>query len=127
MNYVVAIFGGLITLLGIMALSSPTILDGFAKYFKKPGAIYLAALTRLVMGLVMINAAPHCRDTYYSQPIIFWFGVVLLISSVAILLIGSIRLARLVNWCMSWPPSLKRIWGLVAALLGAYLYFASGV
>jgi hypothetical protein len=62
MTTLVAIFGALISLIGVIGVVSPETLMGIVtSAWRSSRGIYIAVGIRLVMGIILVIAAPSCR------------------------------------------------------------------
>ncbi len=122
MATLVAIFGGLMTLLGAMGVVKPaTLMHGVTSLWRSGRGIHVAVGVRLIMGVVLIAAAPSCRFPEAVRIL----GIIALVAAVLIPIFGSKRLGAIIDWWASSPPGWVRVSGLAAAAFGAFLIYAA--
>ncbi len=121
MATLVAVFGGLMTLVGATGVVSPAMLmRGVTSLWQTGRGMHVAVGIRLVMGVVLIAAAPSCRFPEAVRIL----GIIALVAAVLIPFIGSKRLGALIDWWASSPPGLVRVSGVVATAFGVFLIYA---
>ena len=121
MATLVAVFGGLMALVGATGVVKPaTLMRGVTSLWRTGRGIHVAVGVRLIMGVVLIAAAPSCRFPEAVRIL----GIIALVAAVLIPFFGSKRLGALIDWWASSPPGLVRVSGLVATAFGAFLIYA---
>jgi hypothetical protein len=121
MTVLVVIFGALIAALGAAGVVSPRVLIGLVdSVWRGSRGIYGVVAVRLVLGVVLVVAAPDCR----FPEIVRILGLLSLVSAVVLPLLGRERLRRLVEWWISRPGGFIRAWSLVAVAFGVFLGYA---
>ena len=121
MTALVAIFGVLIAALGAAGVVSPRVLIGLVdSVWRGPRGIYGVATVRLVLGVVLVVAAPDCR----FPEIVRILGILSLVSAVVLPLLGRERLRTMIDWWISRPGGFIRAWSLVAVAFGVFLGYA---
>ncbi|MFB3819727.1 MAG: hypothetical protein ACE147_18885 [Candidatus Methylomirabilales bacterium] len=81
----------------------------------------LAMLLRLLIGVVMLAAAPGTRLPRF----VLAAGIVTLLSGLLSPLLGHDRLVRMAAWWARRPDGLVRLWGLLAFALGLLIVYAA--
>lgn len=118
----VAIFGCFIIALGVIALTAPAALVRFVeRFWATPAGMYWAIGFRLALGVLLILAAPESRFPRGMQI----FGMVVLAAAIAIPILGYVRLSQYAQWWAEQPKWVVQSMGLLAALLGVLLVWAS--
>ena len=117
----VALFIGLfvvsITMLGIAA---PAIFLDAARFFQVTLVIYLAAVVRVVIGVVFIRAAPASR----FPKVLRVLGVLIVIAGLITPFVG-VQLAQLIlEWWSAGGPALVRACAAVGLALGILIVYA---
>ncbi len=121
MATLVAVFGGLLTLVGATGVvKPPTLMRRVTSLWQTGRGIHVAVGVRLIMGVVLIAAAPSC---HFPEAVRI-LGIIALVAAVLIPFIGSKRLGAFIHWWVSSPPGLVRVSGLVATAFGAFLIYA---
>jgi hypothetical protein len=117
----VKVFGAVLAFFGIIVLVRPEVLEGFLVFWQREGRLQLALLVRLVMGSVLVTAAPQCRLPW----VILVMGVVIFVSGVTGLIVGSRRLRSLMRWYADRSPVVHRLWAVASTGLGVLVLYAS--
>jgi hypothetical protein len=121
MTVLVVIFGALIAALGAAGVASPRVLIGFVdSAWRSPRGIYGIVAARLVLGVVLVVAAPDCR----FPEIVRVLGILSLVSAVLLPLLGRERLRPMIEWWISRPGGFIRAWSLVAVAFGIFVGYA---
>ena len=122
MTWVVALFGIVITLLGILGLVRPTRLIRLVQRpWESQKGLYLSIGIRVVFGIVLLIAASESRF-----PEAFWIlGIISLVAAVVAPFLGFARLQGIVQWWARRSPGFVRSWSLVAAAFGVFLFYGS--
>ncbi len=121
MQTLVTIIGVLIVLPGLVGLVTPRYLLDLIGSWHGPGRFWTASLVRLVLGAILIFAAPECRH----PAVVMIIGVITMAAGVAIVLIGERRFDLYVQWWLRRPPGFTRVWSAVAVLFGGALIWAA--
>jgi len=122
MSSIVVVFGVAVGLLGVSGFVRPTGLIRFVeKMWESPTGFRLAIAVRLVLGAVLIVAAPDCR---FPQ-VIRILGILSLVAAAATAALGHERLRSFVEWWVGRPPVFVRGWSLVAFAFGCFLVYAA--
>lgn len=125
MAILVVIIGVVISCGGIVILISPTTPQGVARRFLQSGRLYLAAVIRLVLGVLLVLAAPYCRpDEPWVGTTIRIIGVLTIVIGALLLAIGRQRLRALIEWALALPPGILRAFAPIALVLGGFLIYA---
>ncbi|WP_228719831.1 hypothetical protein [Methylococcus geothermalis] len=121
MRLIVALFGMLIASFGAFGLIRPADFVGLVRHFwaTSRGAHYAAAL-RLALGLALLLAA---ADSAYPRTLTA-LGYLSIAGAVIILLLGHVRLAKIIEWWAQQPETAVRLWGFLALAVGIFLIAA---
>jgi len=122
MTWIVALFGCIVAALGISGVVRPTaLIDLVQAAWRTPAGLYGAVGLRVLLGVVLIAAAPDCR---FPQAIRI-LGIVALVAAAGGLVAGFERLQRFAAWWTERPAGFVRAWSLVAVAFGAWLVYAA--
>jgi hypothetical protein len=122
MSSIVVVFGVAVGLLGAGGLVRPTgLIRLVEKMWESPTGFRLAIAVRLVLGAVLIVAAPDCR---FPQ-VIRILGIFSLVAAATTAALGHERLRSFVEWWVGRPPVFVRGWSLVALAFGCFLVYAA--
>jgi hypothetical protein len=116
-----AVFIALLLIMqGILGLAAPETFVRVVRFFQTPPVIYLAAVLRVTIGLVLVCAAAASRAPKFLRS----FGSIIVIGGVLTPFIG-IRFAHLVlDWWSAQGPALVRVFAGVSLALGLYTAYA---
>ena len=121
MTLLVAAFGALVVVLGLIGLVQP---DRFRSTFTTMDSqlrFVLAIAIRIVMGALLWWLAEDLRHT----PVMRIIAAIAIFAAVGILIMGRGRLDKLVDWWLSLSDSLLRLSALFAGAFGAYLVYVA--
>ena len=121
MTFLVAVFGVLIAMLGLVGVAAPQKLIAIVQkvWTPHPG-LYLAISLRLLLGVALLVAAPES-----AAPRALWvLGWLAVAAAVAIPCLGFSRTLRFIGWWTHRPPALIRAWSLAALVFGGFLVTA---
>jgi len=122
MASIVVVFGVAVGLLGMIGVVRPTQLIRFVEtMWQSPAGFRLAIALRLVLGMILIAAAPDCR---FPQ-LIRILGIFSLVTAAATAALGHERLRSFVQWWVGRPSGFVRGWSLAAAAFGCLLVYAA--
>jgi len=122
MSSIVVVFGVAVGLLGVGGVVRPTGLIRLVEtMWQSPAGFRLAIALRLVLGVLLILAAPECR----FPRVIRFLGVFSLVAGAAGAAIGPERLRSFVRWWTGLPTGFVRGWSLVAVAFGSFLAYAA--
>ena len=120
MTTAVALFGLLIGGVGLVGVIRPTLLMAWIGRWGGAPRLWFAAGLRLVLGVVLVLAAPECRQAQVVRVL----GWLTLIAAFALPLFGPRRFDAFVEWWLARSPPFIRAWSLLAVGLGGFLVFA---
>lgn len=121
MNYLILIFGVLISIAGIVLVLRPAILFNFLHQYQDSSVIYgLAILARAVFGIALLLIAPTSQFPL-ALSIIGWIAIV---AAIFIGAIGPARFHILMAWVLNLSTGWGRVAGLFTLLFGGFLVYA---
>ena len=121
MLILVKLIGLLILGLGIVFLLNPQTIKKLISYFRKGKKIYLAAVLRLLFGLIFLSAFPLSA----LPRVIYVFGVLFLASGTAILILGPRRTIPILDWYNKQSVSTLRFLSLPIIALGILIFYSA--
>lgn len=119
MLFVVVAFAVFMIVLGGLGLVAPGRMPGFARRWQAPGALWLAAGLRVVLGVALWLVAPQSRAPLAFQA----FGVLAVLAGLAVPLVGREGANQLIEWWAGQPAGFIRAWCLVVFAIGALLLY----
>lgn len=118
----VLVVGVVVCLFALWAMIAPQRVKSFVRVITDtPWGYLVAAGFRLLLGAVLILAAPSSRFPTPFQ-ILGWITIA---AAVALLVMGQRRMQRLIGWFYRLPNSLMRAWLLLALVFGAFLVYGA--
>ena len=115
------LIGLLIVAQGVLGLVAPELFASVVKAFQTPPVIYLAALIRIAVGVVLVLAAPASRVPTGLRCL----GALIVIGGLLTPVLG-VQFAKLVlAWWSEGGPAIIRIWAVAALAIGAFIVFAA--
>ncbi len=121
MNFLVALVGWLIIAIGALGVIRPHLMAEWILAMPGEVRFYLTVIIRLLLGILLIVAAPRCR-----LPRFFYvFGVIIVLAAVALFFFGPVRLESIIRQISSLPGVIIRLLYAVTVLFGALLVYAS--
>ena len=117
----VALFIGLfIAGLGMLGIVAPEAFLRSVAFFQVPPAIYLAAVNRTLIGIVLVRAAPASR----APKVLRVLGFVIAIGGLLTPFIGIWVGNAIIDWWSAWGTAMVRVWGGAGAAFGAFIIYA---
>ena len=117
MTLLVALFGLLMGILGVLGVVWPDRLIRFARAWHTPAGLLLAAALRIVLGLALFLAAPDSRAPLMLRIL----GVVIFAAGLATPFFGLERSRRVLEWWAARSPAFRRAWAACALAFGLVL------
>ena len=121
MNYVIILFGLLITVLSFIILVKPKAALNYFDANSGSLGLYISAIAvRIGMGVVLLMYAEQSR-----YPAAFEiFGYILLVAGVILAIIGHRRFERLIRWAMGLLEKMAWVSGLLGIVFGLFFIYA---
>jgi len=104
----------LLAALGTLGIVSPQRLADLARRFLTPGGLYLAAVIRILFGLVLVFTAPNARAPEFVRVI----GIISLIAGVMTPLLRVDQHRKILDWWVDRGPLFLRVWSALCLILG---------
>ena len=120
MSALVALIGVLFLGVGLAVLASPAVLRGLLHRFLEARWLYWVSGLRVLVGGVLVIAAPATRLPAFVRGL----GVVFIVAGVSIPLLGEARVDQMAQWWVRQSDGVLRAWGALAAVLGAVVAWA---
>jgi len=121
MTVIVAVFGALVALLGLVGLVQPERFRSIFTALDSQTRFIMAIALRLAMGGVLWWLADELRHPHVMRVL----AAIAIFAAVMLLIMGRERLDRLVGWWLSRPDGLLRTSALFAAAFGVYLVYVA--
>ena len=121
MDKTIMAIGILIVLEGILLLIKPVWMQKAIRFFAKGKTLYLAALLRLVLGIIFLVSATSC--THYW--VIIGFGILLLLAGAVMFVIRLDKLKAYLNWWLQRSLITIRLLSIIAFIIGGVIIWAA--
>ena len=120
MRTLAMVVAGIAALVGITGMAAPQFLFLLATYGVTPAGLYVAAVLRVCIGLLLLGVARVSR----APKALRVFGVLLVMAGVATALLGVRRANDLLVWWFGLGSPVHRLSGAVALVAGVLLFYA---
>lgn len=87
--------------------------------WEKRASLYFAVIVRLILGVLLILAAPVTKFPVAFQAL----GWLAIVAAIIIPFVGRERLTRFIVWWMERPRVVVRIWCLLGVIFGGFLLY----
>ena len=118
---IVLIAGVAVLVVSAAALVVPPVFRGVLRAFRPKGMLYLAALIRIAMGIVLLLAAPQCKFPLGVRIL----GVFTIFAGAVLPFIKESVAQALFAWAIDLPDSAMRGFAVVGIVLGAFLVYVT--
>jgi len=121
MASVVLIIGVIVLVISAAALLAPGVFRGMLRVFRPRGMLYVGAFIRIVVGIVLLLAAPECRFPLGVRIL----GVFTVVAGVVLPFFNKTAKNALFDWVAEMPNSGLRGFALMGIVLGAFLMYVA--
>jgi hypothetical protein len=121
MNFVVALVGWIIVATGALGIARPHLMIEWLLTLPMGVRFYLAVGIRILLGVLLIVAAPRCRLPRFFYVV----GVIVLLAAFALFFFGPVRLESIIRQTSSLPNSVIRLLYVVTLLFGVLMVYGS--
>lgn len=121
MPVIVAVFGALVALLGLVGLVQPERFRSIFTAMDSQTRFIIAIALRLAMGGVLWWLADELRHPHVMRVL----AAIAIFAAVMLLIMGRERLDRLIGWWLSRSDGLLRVSALFAAAFGVFLVYVA--
>ena len=121
MTVIVAVFGVLVALLGLVGLVQPERFRSIFTAMDSQTRFIIAIALRLAMGGVLWWLADELRHSHVMRVL----AAIAIFAAVMLLIMGRERLDRLIGWWLSRSDGLLRVSALFAAAFGVFLVYVA--
>ena len=112
--------GLLVVAQGIFGLLLPELFLGLVRAIQAPPILYLAAVVRILFGVILVLAAPRSRAPILLRGL----GLLIAVGGILTPFFG-VQFAEVVLGWWSQGPSVVRTWAGLALLLGTLIVYAN--
>ncbi|MBW2272616.1 MAG: hypothetical protein JRG96_05055 [Deltaproteobacteria bacterium] len=121
MTIVTVLVGLLIVCIGLVCMARPNTMLAMVDTFTRGNRVYLVALLRLILGAILVAAAPTSR----LPAVIGTMGVLFLIAAALVGFMPRARIDAMVVWARGFSPSAVRVWSVAAMAMGGIIIYAA--
>ena len=114
------VIGAITALMGILVIFKPTAFNKMISVVGKGKLIYVAAASKVLMGILFLILATSCKLT----GVVIGFGILMAGGATLFCMIPFAKLMAYIQWWKTRPVWLYRTWGIFATLIGALLIYA---
>src|SRR5450755_1089150 len=112
--------GVLLVVQGILGLAAPDVFVGTIRFIQTPPVMYLAAAVRVVIGVVLVRAAPGSRAPKFLRV----FGFIIIIGGLLTPFVGFWAAQHILGWWSASGSALVRVFAGVSLVLGLLIVYA---
>lgn len=105
---------------GILGIAAPGVFLKTLRFITAPPMIYLAAVIRVVFGVVLVRAASGSRAPLFLRV----FGVIIVIGGLLTPFLGIQFAHFILDWWSAAGPALVRVFAAVSLALGILVVYA---
>src|ERR1700730_4292668 len=120
MNVIVAVIGWLIVAEGLLGIARPHLLLTAVVNWPSDLRLYITVGSRVVIGLLLFLAAPHCRFPRFTSAI----GVIIFVAGIVYAFLGESRLETMIQFIAAMPTGTIQLLYVLAVILGAFLVYS---
>jgi len=120
MIHLVWLTGAITALLGVTMLFKPLWMRAMITFINKGKLVYMAAGLKTVLGVIFLVMARGCAH----PKVIIALGILMTFGPILFCLLSFAKIQAYMNWWLVRPVWLYRLWGIVAALFGAFVMYA---
>lgn len=120
MALLVTLVGVLIVGIGVLIAVAPMRFIHWIASMETTMRFRVAILVRVAIGLLFLLAAQSCRQPAVVRIV----GIIILLAAAGLLLLGRERVDSFLNWWLTRPLSLFRVWAVVSLGFGALLIYS---
>jgi hypothetical protein len=114
------LIGVLLVVQGILGLAAPDVFVGTIRFIQTPPVMYLAAVERVVIGVVLVCAAPGSRAPTFLRV----FGFLIIIRGLLTPFIGVWAAQHILGWWSAGGSAVVRVFAGVSLVLGLLIVYA---
>ena len=120
MAIALAIFSLVIVLLSAYGAFHPSYLTSFVRGFMAGSGLWVAVVARLILALLLWFSAPLSHTPVTFQVL----AIIALVAAIALPIIGTQRILKLLDWVTSWRQLTIRLWCLLGVGFGGFLLWS---
>jgi hypothetical protein len=118
---IIALFGILICLAGLLILIVPDRFRTVMNNWTGQPRFLFAIIVRIVFGAILLSEATNLKFPLAMKII----GAISVLAAVVLLLIGQQRMDRFIEWFMKVADNVMRVWSVFALAFGVFLIYVT--
>lgn len=118
---IVLIIGVVIAVIGVVGVLVPASFRSLINAFRSRSMLYVAAVIRIAIGIVLILAAPECLFPLGIRVL----GILAIVAGAVLPFLKQSVVDALFDWMAQMSSGVIRSWALVAVVLGGFLIYAA--
>jgi hypothetical protein len=99
---------------------SPDKMRGFVRFMGEEKRYYLAAIFRFVIAVIFLIFARSVRE----PRVILLLALLFLAGGILVLVLPGAKIKSMIDWWITKPLWVYRLWGVVAAMFGVLIIYA---
>ena len=120
MAIALTIFSLIIVLLSVYGVIQPFSLIQFVRGLMAGSGLWVAVVARIILAILLWFSAPlSLTPTIFKA-----LAVLVLVAAIALPMIGTQRILKLMKWVESWRPPAIRLWCLLGVAFGGFLLWS---
>src|SRR6266446_6815263 len=120
MNIIVAVIGWIIVAEGLLGIAQPHLMFTAVLSWSPDLRFYVTVGSRIIIGLLLVLAAPHCRLPRFTRAI----GVITFVAGIVYGFIGARRLDSTLQWMSAQPNWIIQLLYALVIVLGGFLIYS---
>ena len=120
MNVIVAVIGWIIAAEGLLGIAQPHLMLTAVVNWPPDLRLYVTVGSRIIIGLLLVLAAPRCRLPRFTRTI----GVITFVAGIVYVFIGARRLDSILQGMSTQPNWIIQLLYALTILLGAFLVYS---
>ena len=121
MKIIIALFGALICLAGLVILIAPEKLKAVMNNWTGQPRFLFAVIVRVVFGAILLAEAANLKFPLVMKII----GAISILAAVVLLLIGEERMDRFIAWWLRLSDNVLRAWSVLTFAFGGFLIYVT--
>jgi len=121
MKIIIAAFGALICLAGLVILMAPDRFRAVMNNWTGQPRFLFAVIVRIVFGAILLAEAANLKFPLAMKII----GGISVVAAVVLLLIGQERMDRIIDWFMSLSDEIFRLVSIIPIAFGAFIIYVT--
>ena len=121
MKIIIAAFGALVCLAGLVILMAPDRFRAVMNNWTGQPRFLFAVIVRIVFGAILLAEAANLKFPLAMKII----GGISVVAAVVLLLIGQERMDRIIDWFMSLSDEIFRLVSIIPIAFGAFIIYVT--